>query len=152
MSRFAVDFQRTLNTAQTVGSLTADATRPRRMVVYQALFGSEASPADQALLWRIARVTAAGTSTGVTPTMLDDADPLTEQDAGENHSAEPTYTAGKILLHLPLNQKATALWQTLPENGLVTPATAAYGVGVMTPTVTNAATPVVTCTLHAQEI
>jgi hypothetical protein len=150
MGRIAVDFQRTASTTASLGSLTADATRPRRMSIYMITVGSEASPADQALLWQVQRITAAGTNTAVTPMQLDPGDALTEQDAGENHSVEPTYTANTIVLNVAANQKATVLWQTLPELGIITPATAANGLGIRTPTITSG-TPVITSTWHVLE-
>lgn len=150
MGRIAVDFQRTASTTASLGSMVGDATRPRRMSLYHVILGSEASPADQALLWQIQRVTAAGTSTAVTPTMIDPGDVATEQDFGENHSVEPTYTANTICLNISANQKATVLWQTLPELGIITPATAANGLGIRTPTITSG-TPVITATCHLLE-
>jgi pyruvate/2-oxoglutarate/acetoin dehydrogenase E1 component len=149
MARLAVDFQRTASTTASLGSLVADATRPRRISVYQIMFGSEAAPADQAILWQVGRITAAGTSTAVTPLMIDN-DVATEADAGENHSVEPTYTANANMLNIPANQKATVLWQTLPELGIIIPGTASNGFGLRTPTITSG-TPVITSTWHALE-
>lgn len=148
MARYAVDMQATNNTAETHGSITADATRPRRGKLYDAIFGSEASPADNPFLWRVARITAAGTSTAVTPQALDPADAATETDAGENHSAEPTYTSGAILLHIPLNQRATFRWVAAPGGELVWPATASNGLGIIAPT---GSTVVVTVQTHFEE-
>jgi hypothetical protein len=149
MARIAVDFQRTASTSASLGSLVADATRPRRISVYQIILGSEAAPADQAILWQVGRITAAGTSTAVTPLMIDN-DVATEADAGENHSAEPTYTANANMLNIAANQKATVLWQTLPDLGIIIPATASSGFGLRTPTITSG-TPVITSTWHALE-
>jgi hypothetical protein len=148
MARYAIDFQRTGSTSATTGSVTADATRPRRFKVYDLMFGSEASAADNPFLWRVARITAAGTSTGVTPQPLDPADAATEMDAGENHSAEPTYTAGANLLHIPLNQRATFRWVAAPGGELVAPATASNGVGIISPT---GSAVVVTVQAHVEE-
>lgn len=148
--KFACDFQRTGSTSASVGSLTADATRPRRARLYDIMFGSEATPADAALLYQVNRVTAAGTSTGVTPQNLDPADATTEFDAGENHTIEPTYTSGAILLNIPLNQRATFRWVAAPGGELVTPATASNGLGIRTPTISTG-TPVVTVQTHVEE-
>jgi hypothetical protein len=148
--KFACDFQRTASTTATLGTMTADATRPRRLRVYDAMFGSEATPADAAILWTFRRCTAAGTSTGVTPQNLDPADATTEYDAGENHTIEPTYTAGAILLNVPLNQRATYRWVAAPGGELVMPATASNGFGIETDTISTG-TPVITATVHADE-
>jgi hypothetical protein len=148
--KFAVDFQRTASTTASLGSMTADATRPRRLRVYDVMFGSEATPADAAILWTFQRCSAAGTSTGVTPTNLDSASSTTEYDAGENHTIEPTYTATLILLNIPLNQRATFRWVAAPGGELVMPATASNGFGIQTDTISTG-TPVITATIHADE-
>src|SRR5690348_2288983 len=120
MAKYSADFQRTASTSASLGSLTSDATRARRAKIYDVILGSEATPADAALLFTFRRCTAAGTNTSVTPQPLDPADFATEFDAGENHSAEPTYTAGAILLNIPLNQRATFRWVAAPGGELVT--------------------------------
>ena len=148
--KFACDFQRTASTSASLGSMTADATRPRRLRVYDLMVGSEATPADAAILWTIRRCTAAGTSTGVTPQNLDPASAATEYDAGENHTIEPTYTAGAILLNIALNQRATFRWVAAPGGELVMPATASNGFGIETDTISTG-TPVITATVHADE-
>jgi hypothetical protein len=148
--KFACDFQRTASTTASLGSMTADATRPRRLRVYDVMFGSEATPADAAILWTFQRCSAAGTSTGVTPTNLDSASSTTEYDAGENHTIEPTYTATLILLNVPLNQRATFRWVAAPGGELVMPATASNGFGIQTDTISTG-TPVITATVHADE-
>lgn len=148
--KFACDFQRTASTTASLGSMTADATRARRLRVYDVMIGSEATPADAAILWTIRRCSAAGTSTGVTPQNLDPASATTEYDAGENHTIEPTYTAGAILLNMPLNQRATYRWVASPGGELVMPATASNGFGIETDTISTG-TPVITSTIHADE-
>lgn len=148
--KFVCDFQRTASTSASLGTMTADATRPRRLKVYDVAFGSEATPADAALLWTFRRCTAAGTSTAVTPQNLDPADATTEYDAGENHTIEPTYTAGAILGNFPLNQRATFRWVAAPGGEWVMPATASNGFGIETDTISTG-TPVITATAYAEE-
>lgn len=152
MGLLITDFQRTASTTATLGSMTSDATRPRRLKVHHMIFGSEAAPADAGVLWTVRRCTAAGTSTAVTPQQGDPADPATEYDAGENHSAEPTYTAGAILLNVPLNQRATFQWAAVKDGAeLVMPATASNGFGIETDVISTG-TPVVTGTVHSMEL
>ena len=133
MANYAVDMLRTASTTASVGTVTADATRPRRFKLYDWIFGSEASPADNPFRWLIQRCTAAGTSTGVVPQPLDPADVATEMDAGENHTIEPTYTAAALLLNIPLNQRATFRWVAAPGGEIVCPGTASNGIGLSTP-------------------
>lgn len=139
MAKYAIELNRTASTTLSVGSITADATRPRRGKLYDFMFGSEATPADNVFLWQVQRATAAGTSTGVTPTALDPADAATEADAGENHTVDATVTAGAILLSIPLNQRASYRWVAAPGSELVYPATASNGLAIRTPTATAVA-------------
>ena len=148
MAKMSVPLRRTASTTASVGSVTADATRPRRFRLYDILVGSEASPADNAFLYTVQRCTAAGTSTAVTPRNLDPASATTEMDAGENHTVEPTYTASAELLFIPVNQRATMRWVAAPGGELVFPATASNGFGVETP---SAGTVVVSVTCYVDE-
>lgn len=143
-------FKRTASSSASVGSFTGDATRPRRMQLYDVIVGSEASPtADNQFLWVFQRCTAAGTSTSVTLNPIDPADAATEQDAGQNHTVEPTYTAGLIMLEIPLNQRSTFRWIATEGGRVLTPATAANGLGIATPT---SAAVLVTCTAYLCEL
>lgn len=148
MGAYAVQMNRTASTTLPVGTIGADATRPRRGKLYDVVFGSEATPADNAFLWTVQRCTALGTSTGVTPNALDPADAATEADAGENHTIDATQTAGAIPLAIPLNQRATFRWVASPGKEVVYPATASNGLAVNTPTSSAVA---VTATVHWEE-
>lgn len=150
MAKYAVEMNRTGSTSASLGSWTADATRPRRLKFYDITFGSEATPADAALLYQAGRITTAGTVTAVTPQPLDPADAATESDAGELATAEPTYTANQTMLSVPLNQRATFRWIAAPGGEIVTPATASNGLGFRTPTISTG-TPAITATIHAEE-
>ena len=148
MAGYVVEMNRTASTTASLGTVVADATRPRRGKWYDVIFGCEATPADNAFRYIIQRCTAAGTSTSVTPSPLDPADAATESDAGENHTIEPTYTANLILLAVGLNQRATFRWVASPGGELVYPATASNGLGVQTPTSSAVA---ITATVHYNE-
>ena len=148
MANYAIQVNRTASTTASLGTWGADATRPRRLKFYDLMFGSEASPADNAFLYIVQRCTALGTSTAVTPSPIDPADAATESDAGENHTIEPTYTANLVLLAIALNQRATFRWVAAPGGELVTPATASNGVGIQT---TTASAVAISATLHANE-
>jgi hypothetical protein len=145
MANYAVDYHRTASAVASLGSIAADATRPRRGEIYDILVGCEAAAADNPFLYVLQRFTAAGTSTAVVPSALDPADAATEADAGENHTAEPTYTGVLFLLMIPLNQRATFRWIATEGGRLVYPATASNGIGIATPTSSAVA---VTATLH----
>lgn len=148
MAKYAVDLQRTASTTASVGNITADATRPRRLKWYDIVLGAQGTVGDNPFLYTLQRCTTAGTSTAVTPQPLDPADAATEADAGENHTIEPTYTAAAILLNIGLNQRATFRWVAQPYGELVTPATASNGIGVQTPTSSAVA---ITTQIHVDE-
>ena len=114
-------------TTSILGMTSATTIRPS---IYTIIFGSAAAPADQANNMQIKRFTAAGTSTAFTPVALDPASPASLAAAGSDHTVEPTYTAGASLLSFSVNQQNTFKWETLPEYGLVAPATAANGLGL----------------------
>lgn len=139
MPNYFAQMNRTASTTASIGSLVGDATRPRRMKIYDFWFGSEATPANNAFLLLAQKCTAAGTSTAVTPVSLDNADIATEQDVGENHTVEPTYTSNTVLVAIGCNQQATTRWWAAPGDELVTPQTAANGVGWTTPTASTVA-------------
>lgn len=148
MAKYAVDMLRTASTTLSVGTITADATRPRRVKWYDIIFGSQGTVGDNPFLYTVQRCTAAGTSTAVVPQPLDPADAATEMDAGENHTIEPTYTSAQILLNIGLNQRATFRWVAAPGGELVTPATASNGAGVQTTTSSAVA---IATQVHAEE-
>lgn len=126
--------KRTASTTLSLGTVSADATRPRRLEWYECIVGSEAAAADNPFLYVLQRCTAVGTSTAVTLQNLDPADATSEADAGQNHTIEPTYTAGAIMMEIPLNQRATFRWIATEGGRLITPATASNGIGIQTPT------------------
>lgn len=134
MANYAVYMHRTASTTASVGTVVADATTPRRFELYDLILGSEAAAADNPFLYLLQRCTAAGTSTAVTPIPLDPADAAAKTNAGENHTVEPTYTAGQILLRIGLNQRATFRWVASEGGRLVAPASSGNGIGVQTPT------------------
>lgn len=147
-AKYAVDMQRTANASQSVGNITAPGSGMRRFRVYFMQLGAEGDAADNEFLWTLQRCTTAGTRTSVTPIPLDMADAAAATTAGENHSAEPTYTANEILLNVPLNQRATYQWMAPPGGELVVPATANAGLGLKTPTMTALA---ITAQFHIEE-
>jgi len=137
MAKYIVQMNRTASTSLSLGTWVADATRPRRLKLYDLIVGSEASPADNAFLYIVQRCTSAGTLSAVTPSPIDPGDAATESDAGENVTIEPTYTANLVMISLPLNQRATFRWVANPGAEIVTPATASNGLGIQTTTATG---------------
>lgn len=117
-------------TSPTDTMLTLTGATTIRPAVYDLVVGSPAVPADNALEFILQRTSADGTGTGVTPEPLDPADPAALSTAKTNHTVEPTYTSGKVLLDLVMNQRATQRWVATPGKEIRIPATAAAGVGL----------------------
>ena len=119
--------------SQTVASptdsvLAVTATTAVRPQVYDIIFGSAATPADNALNWLVQRYTAAGAGSSVTPTALDSGDPASTSTSLHNHTTEPTYTT--TLLSISANQRSTQRWVAAPGSALIAPATASNGIGL----------------------
>lgn len=118
------------NTAATTqwGLVGTAAVRPQ---IFDILISSVATPADNAGEYLLQRITTTGTSTSVTPAPLDSGDPAATCPAGQNHSAEPTYTSNTVLLRIATNQRATFRHVTAPEAEFKGPATASNGFGFL---------------------
>ena len=128
MARYAVTAADTVTSGfLTVGNVVRGASK--RIKIYDFTVGCLGTPADNALAWLLQRSTTAGTLTGVTPAPLDSADGASVATAGENATAEPTYTSAEELLELSLNQRATYRWVAAPGGEFVVPNTASNGLG-----------------------
>ncbi len=128
--RYAGNGAAAAGTDKTLLALISAATiRPK---LYDLIVGSNATPADIAALYHIERFTAVGTEgSGFTPVAIDDGDPASLADYGVGaYSAEPTYTANKILLKVSFNQRNTVRWVAFPGGELTAPATANSGLGL----------------------
>lgn len=151
MPVYAAEFNRTLSTTATWGSFGASSgTQARRLKLLYLAVGSEATPADAAVLLTAQRYTAAGTSTAVTPSPLDLADAAMLGVAGENHTVEPTYTANLIMLSAAFHQRAGFVYYAPPGAEITVPATNAAGVGLQTDTISTG-TPAATAFVHLLE-
>jgi len=133
--RYSIDGGDTNTDNTTILELRSATTiRPR---VYDVNFGSKAAPADNACGYELQRTTTAGTSTAVTPQVLDSGDPVSLASAGKAHTVEPIYTAAAILLRLTANMRASVRWVASPGGELILPA-AANGLGVQADTPSTA--------------
>ena len=107
---------------------SASTVKPR---IFESIFGTSGTPADNAMVYTHQRMTASGTGDALTENPLDPDDPAALAACVGNHTAEPTYTADLIMLEVPLNQRATFRWIAAPGGELVLPATAANGIGLV---------------------
>lgn len=102
----------------------------QRCKVVELTFGTDGTPADQAMVFDVSRITADGTATAITPNKLDPADGAFLGVVTANHTAEPTVTANSSVLGFGVNQRATSRWVAFPGQELVVPAVANNGLAM----------------------
>ena len=130
---FSVILTRTASTSLPVGSLNADASSPEIGKLRYLSFGCSATPADYMFVLRVQRCTTAGTGTGVTPTDISTATATASTDCYQAHTVTPTLTSGKVLLEVPVHQRATYQFYASTNYELAWPATASNGLALLTP-------------------
>jgi hypothetical protein len=111
-------------------SITGSATvRPK---IFHFVVSTTGAAADGVLEWIVQRLTAAGTSTAVTPRSIDPTDTSTAAaTAQSNYTTEPTYTANSSLFDEGINQRATYTWNAWTEGAQLVVATVANnGIGI----------------------
>ena len=123
--------QNLTTTYKTLWDLTAatGATTLRKAWVYDVTFGTDGTPADNTVTYKIDRQTSTGTRSAATPAPLDSADAAALITAGVNTTIEPTVTSATQLLEIATNQRATYRWVAAPGGELVVPATNVAGLG-----------------------
>jgi len=122
--------QAATSTYKSVLSVLGGATLPRRTKLYDVMFGTIGTPADQTYEFDISRQTAAGTGSATTPVPLDPADAASVATSMSNYTAEGTITATSSVFYLGINQRASYRWVAAPGSELVTPATTAAGLAL----------------------
>ena len=105
------------------------ATTLRRAWIYDLTFGTDGTPADNAVTYKVDRQTTTGTRTAAIPAPLDAADAAALTTAGVVTTIEPTVTDNTELLTIAMNQRATYRWVAAPGSELVMPATNVAGIG-----------------------
>ena len=126
MSRYAFTGLQDTNTTtfKTIMELLGAATV--RWNLYDILMGASGTPADNALVYELIRLTATGTGTTVTGEPLDPGDPTALVLGEENATIEPTL-AGIALIELPVNLRASYRWVAAPGSEIVVAAVAGEG-------------------------
>ncbi len=101
---------------------------------------------DDMVQWTLQRCTADGTGDALTPTPFHDADIAAQGTYLGNHSAEPTYTAGEILLDIGVNTRSSQQFFAQPGREIMTAAQAnqGYGLGALH----GSSTPTCLATIH----
>ena len=126
MSRYAFTCLQSVNTTtpKTIAELLGAATV--RWNLYDILMGASGTPADNALVYDLIRITATGTGTTVTGEPLDPGDPTALVLGEEDTTIEPT-TAGIALIEIPVNLRASYRWIAAPGSEIVVAAVAGEG-------------------------
>jgi hypothetical protein len=145
---YSVRLTDTVANSVSMGGVFAPGATVRRAGI-KALTISFGTASDATIRVQGQRTTTAGTSTAVTPTSDDPADGVSNFVAGENHSAEPTYTSGQFLLDIGLYAKGFYREQLPLGDYYYIPATANNGIGFLTPS--PAATPIIFIKLGVQQ-
>jgi hypothetical protein len=116
---------------ETIVTIVSAGSNLKRAAIYQRVFGSVATPADNALLFESQHFSAAGTGTTTTaPTRTDNGDSAADCTATQLSTTDPTYTSNLILGYWPLNQRATHVWNAFDEKTRhYTIMTTSYGIG-----------------------
>lgn len=131
MARYSASGSQTLTTSATTAlSVTSNTSTVQRNRVYELIYANQGTPADQVSIIVVQRVTAPGSATAVTPTLMDLADRAAQAVAGENHTSEPTYTSNTEVMEVPMNHRATFRWVAPPNGEIVCPATSGDGIGI----------------------
>jgi len=146
MAKYAVFASATGTAGSTIAYFANPATSPARMKMFEAIIGSQATPADQAVEYQVRRVTdeaATATGSAVTPFPLDEDEPAARSNAveaptdTEADSTDPTFAAGAAL-EIALNQRATFRWVAAPGSELICAATEDHGFGIESIATTSA--------------
>lgn len=143
--------QNLTTTYKTLVSLTAatGATTLRKAWIYDVMFGTDGTPADNTVTYKIDRQTTVGTATSIVPSPLETTDAAALITANANNTIEPTVTAATILLEMATNQRASYRWVAAPGGELVVPATNTTGLGARAKSPAYTSTTV--CNVHFWE-
>ncbi len=126
------------STYKTLIQVTAATTGLKRGKVYDVMFGTLGTPADQSYEYDVSRCTTLGTG-GSTPVAapLDSADVASSAVATADPTSEGTYTAATSMIYLAVNQRASYRWVAAPGSELMYPATNLNGFGIRTRSVSG---------------
>ena len=135
--RYSTSSSALVGTDKTIVTVISASTRAG---IWQVIIGNgSTNPFDYNGVFYGQRVTAAGTAGGaITPAKFDSGDAAASATSGggaaTNFSVEPTYTANEIPILLAGNLRDQLIFFAGPGYEVITPATAANGLGVKSST------------------
>ena len=115
-----------------------------RPSIADLVLSSSSTPNDYSADFQLQRFSADGTGTAVTPQPLDFADPAAVSTSKHTYTAEPTLTAGEVLLRVSHNQRATVRFPCQPGYEFTIPALAGDGIALVCNAVSTQFTEVAT--------
>ena len=127
MRRYGATGAQTPNTTTYKSILQLTGATTFRFGLYDVVFSTNGTPADNDITYGIQRTTADGTDTAVTPAPPDPADPASLVTAGEDASSEPTDASIIPLLEVGVHQRATFRWAAAPGGEIIVAAVANEG-------------------------
>lgn len=130
MPRYAATGLENVVTASLTTALHLTRGASRRAAIYDFTISQSGTPSDSLCRWVAQRFTAAPTSSAVVAASVDLADSAAITTAGENASAEGTYTAATELFDQGVNVRAAYRWVAYPGGELIVPDTASAGIGL----------------------
>lgn len=140
-------------TYKTLASLTSatGATTLRRAWIFDVSFGTDGTPGDTQMLYTVDRQTTVGTASAAVPNPLDPSDAAALITANVNNTVEPTITVDTAQIEVPIYQRGSYRWTTIPGGGgeLVVPAINANGLGARAKSAAYTGT--VTCAIQFYE-
>lgn len=142
---YAVFDQQAVTTpADSIVSLEGGTTM--RIDIIYCAFSILTDELDDMIQWTLQRSTADGVGDALTPTPLIDTDIAATGTYLGNHTTEPTYTAGEVLLDIAVNTRSFQQWYAQPGRELSTGTAANEGIGVAP--LHGSSTPTALCTVH----
>ncbi len=111
-------------------STTGTTSLVRRGKVYDILIGTNGTPADNALEFVLARLTAPSTSAIASANALDPADSAAASGVVANSTTVGTFTSSAEVWYVGINQRASYRWVAAPGSEFVYPATSSAGFGL----------------------
>ena len=129
----------TNTSAKTLVYVVNGSSTPRRLALYDTIWGASGTPGDQAAEYQIKRITAENMTPGgsaLTPVAIDQAAPAAQSNGVLSCTGEPTY-ASAILLDLGLNQRSPFRWVLHPGRECVVSASNDAGWGLFVNAVTS---------------
>lgn len=140
MAGYSVNGSGTNTGSKTLVYTVNGSSSPRRLALYDNVWGASGTPGDQAAEYQIKRITAENMTPGgtaLTPVAIDQASPAGQSNGVLSCTGEPTYASALPLLDIGLNQRSPFRWILHPGRECVVSASNDAGFGMFVNAVTS---------------